>query len=259
MKHLGFGKAALLLIVAAVAAGGCWPMEKMGYVSIKRKYNPLADQLQNTNAEKSRLMMDLNAIGDENRNLRLQGKTYLVELAESKSHITDLEQQLKERQDVGSVDPRLAAIIDDLKRLTGVEYRPQNNSLILRVQFDLGKADVKPAGKRLLAKVASKLKTVEPGYVIYIDGHTDDLPVVKPATRAIYTDLWGLGASRSLAVLRTLRAYGVSSNRMISRSFADRDPLVPGHSPSDRKRNRRVEISIAPRPASARVVSIQNR
>jgi len=259
MKHLGFGKAALLLIVAAVAAGGCWPMEKIGYVSIKKKYNPLADQLQNTNAEVSRLKMDNQALGDECKNLRLETKTRLAELAESKSRITDLEQQLKERQDTGSVDAQLAAIIEDLKRITGVEYRAKNNSLILRVQFDLGKADVKPAGKRLLAKVASKLKAVAPGYVIYIDGHTDDLPVRKPATKAKYTDLWGLGASRSLAVLRTLRSYGVSSNRMISRSFADRDPLVAGHSPSDRKRNRRVEISIAPRPASAKMASIDNR
>jgi len=99
--------------------------------------------------------------------------------------------------------------------------------------------------------VAEKLKEIPPSYIIYIDGHTDDLPVKNPATVEAHRDLWGLGANRALTVLRALEGMAVNGSQMLPRSFAAYDPIDPAKTPAARRKNRRVEISVEPKPGSS--------
>ena len=84
-------------------------------------------------------------------------------------------------------------------------------------------------------------------YVVYVDGHTDNLPVKNPKTKEKFIDNRGLAAARADAVYRVLHDGGVPSKLMISRGFGQDYPVVSNDSAASRAKNRRVEISVVPR------------
>ena len=255
MKDMGLGKTAALLCVVALLASGCSVMEKLGYVSMKGKYNPTLDRLAQAEAEASRLNMTSQTLGQENSDLRLSMKGAQNQLADRDAQIAALEEQMKERPAAG--DTELAALRKDLQdwaEANNIQFRAERNSLVIRVQFSLGSADIAPGGKTALQAVARKVKSIPSGYAIYVDGHTDDLRVVKPETVRKHQDLLGLSLNRAASVARVLNQNGVNFAQLVPRGFADRDPLASGKTPAARRQNRRVEISIGPKPA--RVASI---
>ena len=259
MKLEGLVKAAVALLLIAGLTVGCSPMEKIGYKRM-RDYNEVVDGLQNARAEIANLNGDREALGSENSDLRRRTTELSQQLAAANQEKLAMQRDLEQsRANSSRLDTQLAGVQADLKRLTSLsmfEWNPNNNSLVVRAHFALGSAEIQAADRRSLAKAADAIKKIPASYTIHIDGHTDDLPVKHPKTRADHGDLWGLGAHRALAVLRVLQTHGVDSNRMVARSFADRDPLVPGSTVAARRQNRRVEISIAPTMPTAHLASI---
>ena len=75
-------------------------------------------------------------------------------------------------------------------------------------------------------------------WVLRIDGHTDDLPVV----RGRFRNNWELSAARAAAVAEFLAAEGIPRARMLVAGRADTRPLVPNRDAESRARNRRIEI-----------------
>jgi len=94
--------------------------------------------------------------------------------------------------------------------------------------------------------VASALKDLSSSYRIYVDGHTDNLPIVNPETLKKYPNNWALAAARAIAASGVLREFGVSSKLMINRSFGEYYPVGTNSTDQGRQRNRRVEISVVP-------------
>ncbi|MBU2981168.1 OmpA family protein [Lentibacter algarum] len=99
--------------------------------------------------------------------------------------------------------------------------------------FDTGSAAVKPAGYAVLLVLAAELNK-RPDVIIEIQGHTDSV-----GTRA---DNYTLGNNRALAVSRILLDYGVSGERMVTKSFGEDRPEADNSTPQGRQINRRVDI-----------------
>lgn len=76
------------------------------------------------------------------------------------------------------------------------------------------------------------------GATLEIDGHTDDDPIKRSLGQWKSGSNFELGAHRALAVLLHLQKRGVSGDRMFLASYGEHRPLDP----SNKKRNRRVEI-----------------
>ena len=72
-------------------------------------------------------------------------------------------------------------------------------------------------------------------------GHTDDFQV----SNELYVNNWDLSSKRAVAVASELQTVqGFDKTRMMVVGRAETRPLVPNETNEDRRRNRRVEISI---------------
>ncbi len=118
----------------------------------------------------------------------------------------------------------------------------KNQRVIIRIldqgSFAPGDDSIHPAFFPMLNKVAYLLNEI-PGQIT-ITGHTDDKPIASP----LYRSNLALSASRAVTVADYLEDRGVDKNRIVVTGAADTEPLVPNDSEENRKKNRRVEISI---------------
>lgn len=103
--------------------------------------------------------------------------------------------------------------------------------------FDSGSAEIKDGVKPVLALIAKFMRIA--AYQVYIDGHTDDLP--------IHTETYPSNDDLSLARAYSVMAYlvkkeGVSPKMIALAGYGKTFPLEANNSPEARVKNRRVEI-----------------
>ena len=112
--------------------------------------------------------------------------------------------------------------------------------------FDSGSADLSPLGFAELDKLAAALRELEAripkdlNWVLRIDGHTD----IRPIATAAYRSNWELSSSRAISVVKYLISRGVPANRLVAAGFGEFQPLTPGASEVDLRRNRRIELKL---------------
>ncbi|WP_108651871.1 flagellar motor protein MotB [Dongshaea marina] len=124
-----------------------------------------------------------------------------------------------------------------------IEIEALGQQIVIRVRekgaFPSGSAFLQPKFRPIIRKVASLLKDV-PG-IITISGNTDN----RRVDSELYSSNWDLSSQRAVAVAHEmLKVRGFQEDRLIVRGMADTAPLVPHNTESNRRRNRRVEISI---------------
>ncbi|MEJ2346577.1 MAG: OmpA family protein [Gammaproteobacteria bacterium] len=106
------------------------------------------------------------------------------------------------------------------------------------VLFDAGSADLKPAGRQVLERVAELLK--QSAYPVSVEGHTDN----RPIHTARYPSNWELSAARATNVTRFLIQCGVSADRLRAIGYADTRPRAGNDTAAGRARNRRVSLVV---------------
>lgn len=112
--------------------------------------------------------------------------------------------------------------------------------LVDKVLFRFGEADLTENGMRVLSKVGDALKEF-PDNQIWIQGHTDDVPVAKDNEN--FKSNWELSAARAVNVVHYLQdEAGVDPSRLAAVAFSEYRPV----SKNNKKRNRRIEIVLAP-------------
>jgi chemotaxis protein MotB len=82
---------------------------------------------------------------------------------------------------------------------------------------------------------------------IVIVGHTDDVPIGKPATRAKHPTNWHLSVHRAISVLNLMTKNAIASQRVSVKGFGQYRP-VEENKPKKKGNpaNRRVEIFVVP-------------
>tara|TARA_R110000796_G_scaffold58083_3_gene134240 strand:+ start:11686 stop:12558 length:873 start_codon:yes stop_codon:yes gene_type:complete len=124
-----------------------------------------------------------------------------------------------------------------------IELESLGQQIIIRIRengsFPSGSAFLQPKFKPIIQEIGVLLKDV-PGEIT-VSGHTDDFQV----SNELYINNWDLSSKRAVAVASELqKVVGFDKNRMMVVGRAETRPLVPNDSNEDRRRNRRVEISI---------------
>ena len=113
------------------------------------------------------------------------------------------------------------------------------------VLFPSGSADLQPGGEKQLASVAQRLLEIsskipkEIGWVLQVDGHTDNKPI---NTRAFPSN-WELSAARAIAVVKFLNSQGIPNDHLVAAGYGQYQPL----SLMDTARNRRIELKLTNR------------
>ncbi len=113
------------------------------------------------------------------------------------------------------------------------------------VLFETGSTELGSGGKEVLVKMAREIN-LKPYEKIWVRGHTDAVPIVKPETRARfpYGNLQ-LSALRALVVAdQLIAAGGLDPKRVVVAGFGPNEPVATNASPDGKRKNRRVEIFV---------------
>lgn len=105
------------------------------------------------------------------------------------------------------------------------------------VQFELGKATLKPDSYSILNQIVNILKKY-PDYHLIIEGHTDNTGSADVNQR--------LSESRAKSCYDYLVQKGISANRLAYKGFGPSRPVADNSTYSGRTLNRRVEFNMVP-------------
>jgi chemotaxis protein MotB len=135
---------------------------------------------------------------------------------------------------------------DVLGNQDGVRIEGDRFVFSSEVLFAPGQATLSNSGKNEIAKVAEILRNVVGDipdgidWVIRVDGHTDDVPIVGSAG---FADNWELSQARALSVVRYMIDFlGLPPDRLAANGFGQFQPVAEGSSAEARAQNRRIEL-----------------
>jgi chemotaxis protein MotB len=114
-----------------------------------------------------------------------------------------------------------------------------------RLLFRSGQAEVRPEGAVLVDQLGARLLEMTHGD-IFVEGHTDDRPIVSQLVERFPTN-WELSTARASHIVRRLvEVSGLKPNRLTASGMADTRPVESNDTAAGRARNRRIEIRIKP-------------
>jgi chemotaxis protein MotB len=109
------------------------------------------------------------------------------------------------------------------------------------VLFEPGKADLGDNGKKALGEVGHVLGSLA-GRRFQVSGHTDADPIRVSG----FASNWQLSSARALEVVSILIEAGMEPTSLSAAGYAEFDPVVANDSPTNKARNRRIEIALQP-------------
>ena len=244
-----------LVVAAAVggAAGFFFAPSKAEEVAKAKK--ELAASQTAQKVEKDR------ADGAEKRASVLEkDKTELEQkLSEVSARAGEMEKKVADANE--AAQKKLQAAIDKSQGTVSTEGDEIHLKLVDKVLFAVGDDQLTDKGKVALDKVAKAL-TELPDKQIWVQGHTDDQPIVIPpapkkdpkkkkgkepeAPTVRFASNWELSAARALQVVHYLQDHGkIDPTRLAALAFSQYRPV----SKSNKALNRRIEIVLYPHKA----------
>lgn len=113
---------------------------------------------------------------------------------------------------------------------------PSNIAITDKVQFETGKADLKPVSLPLLDEVVGVMKSNPQIEVVEIGGHTDS------TGSADFNRT--LSQQRAESVMRYITSKGIKKERLTAKGFGPDVPVADNETDIGREANRRVEFNI---------------
>src|SRR5437867_2291100 len=132
-----------------------------------------------------------------------------------------------------------------MKELSELRAQQTDRGLVLTVgdvHFAAGKAEVAPGGQRSVDQLVQFLKTY-PKRRVLIEGHTDNTGNEDFNVK--------LSQQRADAVRSLLVARGIAPERIATRGYGPKYPIVENDTPAGRQQNRRVEVLVLNEAPSA--------
>lgn len=118
-------------------------------------------------------------------------------------------------------------------------------SMVDRILFPSGEADITPAGLRILQRVGNVLKTTE-GKIIRVEGHTDNV-AISDRLKSTFPTNWELSTTRASNVVRFLQdTVGIDPARLQAVGLSEYHPIASNATVKGRSQNRRIEIALLP-------------
>lgn len=240
-------------------AGGC--VQQSQYDSMLKTNRSLQEQVV--------------ALEDERDSAKANLDTVRGQLTQATAELAGLRQKYNLSEEEMK---RLALSYDDLmKQVSGLEFGPLPEDMskaiadlaaqypnmlsfdqkrgMLRFAsdftFGLGSADLTSGATNTITQLAKILETSNAmGFECRIVGHTDNVPISKPDTRAKHPTNWHLSTHRAIAVGQALIAAGINPQRVQVAGYGEYRPIVANAAKGGAAQNRRVEIFLVPMPDS---------
>lgn len=153
----------------------------------------------------------------------------------------ELEQASEEQ--VNELVKKIAEQMEQQIQDGAIELESLGQQVIIRIRengaFPSGSAFLQPKFRPIIQEIGELLKTV-PGEIM-VSGHTDNQGI----SSELFASNWDLSSKRAVAIAHELvKVPDFDDSRMLVAGHADSRPIVPNTNALNRRRNRRVEISI---------------
>jgi len=164
-----------------------------------------------------------------------------------------LENSVTVRQMGGTLEVAAAfqnkTIAAAVKKNDKVQITEMQNRLTMtmvdKILFPSGSADISKEGKGVLDKVVTILKDVKDKR-IQVEGHTDNVRIYS-AIKTKYPTNWELSTARATQVVRYLQEAGGLDPKVLSATgYAEYQPVALNDSDENKSKNRRIEIVLLP-------------
>ena len=223
----------------------------------KRQQQLLNAQVRELRGELSRLqgLLDLAKAEDASAQVRIETlgadlNQALARVAAEQTKRAELEEAERKRLERYQSEffGQLRDLLGDREGVRIVGDRFVFSSEVL---FDSGSADLSDEGRAQIARVAQILSDVAGDipdnidWVVRVDGHTDNRPIVNAST---YANNWELSQARALSVvLFMVEDLGFPTRRLAATGFGEFQPVAAGDSADARAQNRRIELKLTER------------
>ena len=246
-----------IVCISLLTTSGCMSDQvkdlKFKNATQERRIRELESQVQAATLELDQLKRQLDAMGGrsgiEMNAMQQKIAALEEEIAKKKALIEAMQKQLL---GATQLPAELSTMLEewakgsDLVSFDATRGIVKFNSDLL---FDKGSDEVAATAAesvRALCKILNIEQAKE--FDIIIAGHTDDLPILKPETKAKHPDNWYLSAHRAISVLNVITASGIVPERASVRGFGEFRPIAPNEpNKKGNPQNRRVEIYIVPK------------
>jgi chemotaxis protein MotB len=222
----------ILSIIALGLAGGSYY-----FYNVNRKSQV---ELEVLRAAKEQLTVKVNNLEEE--------KTSITH--ELGTKITDISKQKEE--EIAKVKGTYDELVTDMKneiaqgqiKITQLADR-LSVSMVDKILFPSGEADIMPDGVKVLQRVGKALKSTQ-HKTIRVEGHTDNVPISSRLLKQFPTN-WELSTTRASNVVRFLQEkVGIEPVRLESVGMSEYHPLASNATATGRSQNRRIEILLLP-------------
>lgn len=245
-KHIVFPSVALLFLLSACGVPTAEHTKVM---------NDLADcaKLRDEAAvQVSAYKMQVKNLTEEKEGLREEKEGLQKDKAELEGTVTELREQAEKAVELEKatatyeeLQKKLEKEIQDGK----VQLKEMKNRLTMtmvdKILFPSGSADISKEGKLVLDKVIAILKDVKDRR-IQVEGHTDNVRIYS-AIKAKYPTNWELSTGRATQVVRYLQEDGGLDPTILSATgYSEYQPVAPNDTDEGKAKNRRIEIVLLP-------------
>ena len=158
--------------------------------------------------------------------------------AESKNQ----EEQAQQEQ-INELVKKIAEQLEQQIQDGAIELESLGQQVTIRIRengsFPSGSAFLQPKFKPIIREIGELLNSV-PGEIM-VAGNTDNQGI----NSELFDSNWDLSSKRAVAIVHEIvKVPGFDESRLLAVGYADTRPLVPNTNALNRRRNRRVEISI---------------
>lgn len=246
-----------LLLALPLIAGGCVPQDKydqmlMANRSLQEQVVGLEDERDVARANLDTVRGQLSKATSELNGLKV--KYGLVD-SDMQKLAADYDALMKQVSGLafGPLPEEMSRALADLaaQHPDMLTFDPKKGMLRFASDFTfaLGSADLTSSASASLSKLAAILNTpTGSGFEVRVIGHTDNVPVSRPETRAKHPTNWHLSAHRAISVASSLITSGVTANRFQVAGYGEYRPVVENPTKGGAAQNRRVEIFLLPMP-----------
>jgi chemotaxis protein MotB len=114
-------------------------------------------------------------------------------------------------------------------------------SMVDKILFPSGKAEITPEGLEVLKRVGNVLKNTK-DKIIRVEGHTDNV-AIHPNLQELFPTNWELSTTRATNVVRFLQEeIKIEGSRLQAIGMSEYHPVASNTTSTGRSQNRRIEI-----------------
>ena len=254
--------------IAAIGMMGCVSQRRVD--DMETLYRRSQEQLLDLRAELDEKETEIDVLRST---LKSHDPELLTKLQKALSNHDQLTQALDAAENrlrtIGSgpiLEPEIDTALIELAQSTDlITYEPDRGMVKFQsdLTFALGSADVNAQATGSLKKMARILNSsTGKKYMVRVVGHTDNVPIGKPATRAKHPTNEHLAVHRAIAVKNELKRAGIEPLRIGVAGHGEFRPIAP-NGPKGNEANRRVEIflirpqAVATEPTTAMPINIE--